>query len=317
MKHGRLVCVGVAAVSVAMLVAVGTANGNFKGNNGLIAFDSWTGSSQDIGVFDPNGTGTPTFLANRTDMNEQTPRWSRDGKKIVYMARLDPFGATNYDIWVMDADGSNKVNVTNTPNVDEEVPAWTADGRIVYCGSAPNNADKYDVYLMNADGSGLKALTNADAATSFACWPSPAPNGNKLAFTLTSGGSPEIWTMTLDGKGLRKVTTGRESDWSPSGNDLVFVRTSTGSDRDVWMIHSDGTGERRLTNTPTQKESFPTWSPDGTTVDFGRVVRSGVYNIFSVDLATGSEQLLLADAPLGTPTTYSVAYPTWQPLGKP
>ena len=43
---------------------------------------------------------------------------------------------------------------------------------------------------------------------------------------------------------------------------------------------------------------------------FGLIVASGVFNIFSIDLGSGDERLLLADAP---PTTYSVAYPTWQP----
>jgi hypothetical protein len=40
----------------------------------------------------------------------------------------------------------------------------------------------------------------------------------------------------------------------------------------------------------------------------------GVINIFSLDQANGEESLLLADSP---PTTYSVAYPNWQPLAKP
>ena len=40
---------------VVVLVGAGSADANFKGQNGLIAFDSWTGTSQDIGVFDPSG----------------------------------------------------------------------------------------------------------------------------------------------------------------------------------------------------------------------------------------------------------------------
>ena len=117
--------------------------------------------------------------------------------------------------------------------------------------------------------------------------------------------------MKLDGTGLRRVTEGRTSDWSPSGNDLVFARDSTGTDRDIWMVHTDGTGLRRLTDTPGRRETFPSFSPDGTKIVYPAIVQAGVFNIFSLDLATGDEQLLLTDSP---PTTYSVAYPTWQPL---
>jgi len=51
------------------------------------------------------------------------------------------------------------------------------------------------------------------------------------------------------------------------------------------MAHTDGTGLRRLTDTDTT-EAFPTWAPDGSVVVFGRVVASGVFNIFSHDPAT-------------------------------
>jgi Tol biopolymer transport system component len=287
----------------------------FQGENGVIAFDSWTGTSQDIGVFDPSVGGSPTFLTTTSDFSEQTPRWSPDGTKIVYMGHPQ-FGEDDQrsvtDIWVMDADGQHKTQLTNTPR-REEVPAWTADGRIVYCGQSGDSGG-WDIYLMNADGSGLTRLTDSAA---FDCWPSPAPHGDKLAFTRIENGVPKLLTMKLDGTGVREVTTGYTSDWSPAGNDLVFGRDAPDSagvpdaDTDVWMIHTDGSGLRRLTHTPGRIEFFPSWAPDGTTVVFGGLVKTGVINIFSLDPATGDEQLLLADSP---PATYSVAAPAWQPL---
>ena len=181
MKHWRLYSATV-VVLVGCIVGAGAATANFRGSNGLIAFDSWTGTSQDIGVFDPAGTAPPTFLTATPDFSEHAPRWSPDGRKIVYMGH--PQYGTNdqrslHDIFVMDADGQHKTRLTSTP-YREEVPAWTADGRIVFCGQSPSDPQNWDIYLMNADGPGLTNLTNTDANT-FECWPPPAPHGNKLA----------------------------------------------------------------------------------------------------------------------------------------
>jgi Tol biopolymer transport system component len=308
MRHGSLRVGVIVTVVLALLVGAGVASANFKGSNGLIAFDSWTGTSQDIGVFDPSGGGAPTMLTSTPDFYEQTPRWSPDGSKIVYMGHPQYVGSRSVtDIWVMDADGGNAAQLTHTPR-REEVPAWTADGRIAYCGQAADDLDNWDIYLMNADGSGLQQLTSSP---DFDCWPSPAPAGNKLAFTSTRDGDIGIFTMKLDGSGVRRVTAGFQSDWAPGGNDLVFIRDDDDGSGDVWAAHSDGSGLTQLTDTP-ETESFPSWSPDGDTVVFGRIVASGVFNIFGLDPVSGDEQLLLADSP---PATSSVAYPTWQPLG--
>ena len=316
-KAGKTVLL-LATCATVLLVGANTANANFSGTNGLIVFDSWAHTSFDIGVFDPNGNGTPRWLTTTPDFSEHEPRWSPDGSKIVYVGHpqfIDDVSLT-HDIWVMDADGQHKTQLTNTP-LREEVPAWTADGRIVYCGQSGDGGG-WEIYRINADGSGLKRLTTS---AGFDCWPSPAPTGDKLAFTTLRNGVPEIYIMNLNGTGLRKAVDGYASDWSPTGNNLAFNRDDPDAngvpdgDADVWMSHADGSGLRRLTNTPSNIESFPTWSPDGTTIVFGRIVASGVYNIFGLDLASGDEQLLLADDPLNSYD--SVAYPSWQPLSKP
>ena len=174
-KRWRSIAISAISVLVTLAVGASTATANFKGDNGLIAFDSWTGTSQDIGVFDPAGVAPPTFLTTTSDFSEHAPRWSPDGTKIVYMGHPQ-YGEDDrrslQDIFVMDADGQHKTRLTNTP-YQEEVPAWTADGRIVFCGQSPTDPENWDIYLMNADGTGLRNLTDTGAET-FECWPSPA-----------------------------------------------------------------------------------------------------------------------------------------------
>lgn len=307
------------AAAVLAAVMIASASASFRGEPGQIAFDFWSGTSQsqDIGVINADGTGR-TALTSTPLASEQTPRWSRDGKKIVYMRRLEPLAVPLRppDIWVMDADGSNQTQLTSTP-LGEFVPAWTADGRIVFCGNS-GDAGGTEIYLMNADGSGRLRLTNSPGLD---CWPAPAPIGNKVSFTSERNGYTQIFTMKLDGTNVRQVTSGAAynwaSDWSPSGNDLVFVRENVNdpADTDIWMAHSNGTGERQLTSDGADRpEAFPTWSPDGTKVVFGGIVASGVFNVFSVDPLTGDEQTLIEPTP---PESLSVAYPSWQAVDKP
>lgn len=77
--------------------------------------------------------------------------WSPDGKMVVFNSNRDG----NWEIYIMNADGSEQTNLTNNP-ADDGFPSWSPDGKIIAFQSYRDGNG--EIYIMNADGSGLKRL---------------------------------------------------------------------------------------------------------------------------------------------------------------
>ena len=97
---------------------------------------------------------------------ESAPAWSPDGTRIAFSRReADSY---YYDIYVMDADGSDPVNLTNGAPPSDLTPTWSPDGtRIAFQSS---RVAPYEIYVMNADGTGQVDLTNTSAKESWPVW---------------------------------------------------------------------------------------------------------------------------------------------------
>jgi TolB protein len=81
-------------------------------------------SSQEIWLITPNGTRKHQLT--RLHAVSVTPAWSPDGKRIAFATDIDG----SFDIYVMNADGSDVQNATTGPPDDFE-PSWSPDGRTI------------------------------------------------------------------------------------------------------------------------------------------------------------------------------------------
>lgn len=99
-----------------------------------------------IWMMDANG-GNPTQISTGAGgYNDIDPRWSPDGKKIVFSSdRGRVKGRSNYDIWMMDADGGNPTQLTTNSSCDDK-PVFAPDGRTIFFRS--NRGLVWDIWAM-------------------------------------------------------------------------------------------------------------------------------------------------------------------------
>ncbi len=111
--------------------------------------------------------------------NASDPSWSPDGTRIAFARPLD-VGDFRSDIFTMNPDGGNVVNVTNTPQIDEEGVSWSPEGdRLVFSTLDANGFG--DITTINPDGTGRQPLTTSPGSDAEPVWqdhfvpPSPPP----------------------------------------------------------------------------------------------------------------------------------------------
>jgi Tol biopolymer transport system component len=140
--------------------------------------------------------------------NGRNPSWSPDGTKIAFD---NGTMFSRGDIFLMNADGSQQVNLTNTSDLDEGEAAWSPDGGEIAFSAGPFFQEPRDVYVMAADGSAVRQLTYEEADDSYPAW---APDGTKIVFQSSRDGGG-LFTMNPDGSNIALLTAGRafEPDW--------------------------------------------------------------------------------------------------------
>jgi Tol biopolymer transport system component len=197
-------------------------------------------------------------LTNTPAVDEVIPSWSPDGKKIAVSICPDgdfDFDASEYncmEIYVMDADGSNQIRLTEN-EAEDYGPTWSPDGEKI--AFATNRDGNYEIYVMDADGSDPENLTKNPATDGFFA-PYWSPDGEKIAFNSDRDGNWEIYVMDADGSNPENLTKSESSDripvWSPDGQKIAFKTNRDDGNWEIYVMDADGNNQTRLTNTELQ-----------------------------------------------------------------
>jgi D-alanyl-D-alanine carboxypeptidase len=178
------------------------------------------------------------------------------------------YSTSSGDIWVMNANGSCRHQVTRSGAKTDYDPSWSPDARrLVFSTdrgrshSDETRAGLDSMFVVNVEGSRQREIEPRSGAV-FPAW---SPRGDRIAFTglRPTGQATTIYTIRPDGTGLQDLGfpgAVAEPTWSPTGAQIAFTAQTTGA-AGIWVAEADGSDPRQLTHDPT--DSLGAWSPDG------------------------------------------------------
>ncbi|HMV49604.1 MAG TPA: hypothetical protein PKD31_17725, partial [Blastocatellia bacterium] len=249
------------------------------------------------------------------------PQWSPRGKRLAYWGSSPN---TNRDLWTV-TEGGAPVAVTSDAATDWN-PVWSPDGRYLYFSS--DRAGHMELWRVAIDEASGRTSGDIETVPAPAAFSQQAPNfsrdGRRLIYTAKARTRKNIQrlnfdpaTGTVNGSPVR-IT--RDDEWitephlSPDDKWLV-CGSSDEPQEDLFILRSDGTGERRkLTNDPA-KDREPNWSPDGKQIAF-HSNQSGAWEIWMVDADGGNRRQITftgqenAFVPFWSPDGAQLAYTT-------
>ncbi|MCE2415654.1 TolB family protein [Candidatus Poribacteria bacterium] len=139
-----------------------------------------------------------------------------DTAKVVFASSRDG----NYEIYLMNPDGSEQVNITNH-RANDISAVWSPTGEhILFASDREQKAwGNWDLYLMEPDGSNVQKVFDKSKNRSGGRW---SPDGKQIAYTSFEKGQWTVYIASIDDKKEEQVALGSSGDWSPDGTKLVM-----------------------------------------------------------------------------------------------
>jgi Tol biopolymer transport system component len=201
-------------------------------------------------VVNPDGSGLRSL-----QVNGESPRWSPDGRRILYSRVLDGAWDIDYTLHVINADGSG----VRSLGQKGAGASWSPDGTRIAISGVVQESGGYPIHVMNADGS---RVTNLGVSGYPPVW---SPDGRRIAFSRDSmlqgvRVGQNVYVMNADGSGVTNLTAryhdaadpwpdmNRDPDWSPDGSKIVYIRSEDDLIQDyfIHVMNADGSGAVRI-----------------------------------------------------------------------
>lgn len=263
--------------------------------------------------------GGPLAAANAQDaplrlttdgLDKHRLSWSPDGALLVY-ARQESDGANIWQYLLKPGESPRRLAQRDTRV--EYNGVFLPDGRSILFAAIrlSGTQGNVDIATIGTDGEGFRVLIDDQGALVHQDWPAPAPDGRRFAFSSTHDGNQEIYTASIDGGDLVRLTQNPGHDahpcWSPAGDRILFATDRWGG-LELAAVRPDGSELTRLTTSP-GLDDYPAVSPDGRRIAFVSN-RDGQYEIYLIGIGPDSAAPRNLSNHPGRDT-----FPTWTPDG--
>ncbi len=226
----------------------------------------------------------------------------------ILLLRIAP---THADLFISNADGSAEHPLAHSGELDYN-PTWSP--RADWIAFTSERVGSADLYRVHPDGTGIERLTDNPAYDDQAAF---SPDGKKLVFVSTrAAGFANLWTLDTATHKASPLTSGHSGDfrpaWSPDGKWIAFS-SDRGSNLppakgrwerlhlvDIYLIHPDGTGLKRISEHGNFCGS-PKWTPDSKSIVTYCMSAENTWT-YRVGKGEGETSLVRIDIATGTTT---------------
>jgi len=192
----------------------------------LIAYTGSKNGDTDIFTLDPiSGMRRKLIRGHGLDVD---PTFSPDGKYLAFVSGR--YGNPHIFLATLKWSGANAVKVVSDSRLTyagwyNSTPAWSPDSKNLVFAGYDKDINRYDIFTMAYNGKNLERLTLKTGDNES---PTFAPNGQMIAFQSNRvggrdvKGAPQLWVMSRDGSGQRRINTGLYEAQTPSWSGALY-----------------------------------------------------------------------------------------------